>query len=98
MSQQAVQMIWTMDTTGVDTAGRDRDFVERILPSIEAMPGYVAAVHSRSANGVRSYGTVVFDDSAAAEIFMGHVTRDPADSIAAGVHLHSIEMLDVIGR
>ncbi len=61
------------------------------------MPGYVAAMHARSADGVRTYGTVVFDDPAAAQTFMGHVTRDPSDAIAAGVHLHSIEMLDVPG-
>ena len=94
----AVQAVWTMDTVGVDTASRDREFVERIIPSVQAMPGYVDAVHARSVDGIRSYATIVFDGRDGAETFKGHVTKDLSRAIAAGVHLHSLEILEVIGR
>ena len=97
MGHHAVQAVWTMDMVGVDTASRDRELVEQIIPSVRAMPGYVDAIHARSADGIRSYATIVFDGRDGAEAFMGNVTRDLSGAIASGVHLHSIEILDVIG-
>ncbi len=97
MGHHAVQAVWTMDTLGVDTAGREREFVERIVPSVRAMPGYVDAIHARSADGIRTYDTVVFDGRDGAEAFVKSATTDLSSAIAAGVHLHSIEILDIVG-
>jgi hypothetical protein len=96
MGHHAVQAVWTMDTQGVDTASRESEFVERIVPSVRAMPRYVNAIHARSADGIRTYDIVVFDRRDGAEAFIRNATRDLSGAIAAGVHLHSIEILDVI--
>ena len=79
------------------TASRDREFVERIIPSVRAMSRLRRRGPCPVRRRIRSYATIVFDGRDGAEAFMGNVTRDFSGAIASGVHLHSIEILEVIG-
>jgi hypothetical protein len=64
---------------------------------VSSLPGFVEGRWNRSPDGVRAYNTMVFDDQAAAEGFVGYVRGDIPAASAAGVHLHSVELFDVIG-
>ena len=66
-------------------------------PRVRTLPGSVEGRWNPSPDGVRAYNTVVFDDQAAAEGFVGYVRGDVPAASAAGVHLHSVELFDVIG-
>lgn len=96
MSKSAVLAVWTMVGEGVDTIQRDDDFRARILPAVQALPGYVRGVWARSADGTRSYNTVVFENQEGAEGLIAQIEDNKPYSSAAGVHLHSLEVLDVI--
>ncbi len=97
MSRCAVQIVWIMVNHDVDVAARDRHFDDQIAPSVRALPGFVQGVWARSADGNRTYNTIVFDDRIGADTLIDQIETNKPFSAAAGVHLHSLEVLDVTG-
>ena len=71
-------------------------FEERIVPSVCALPGFVQGVWARSTDGKRSYNTMVFEDRHSADALVAQIENNKPHSAAAGVHLQSLEILDVI--
>ena len=96
MDACAVQAVWTMTTTGIDTHERDAQLRDRIAPGVAALPGFVQGIWARSTDGTRSYNTIVFADRAGADALLAHIEENRPYSTAAGVHLHSLEIMDVI--
>ena len=97
MTNHAVLTVWTLDNHNFDPVERDKLLTEEVVPRVSTLPGFVEGRWNRSSDGVRAYNTVVFDDLANAEGFVGYVRGDLPAAAAAGVHLHSLEILDVIG-
>ena len=97
MTNHAVLAVWTLDNHNFDPVVRDKLLTEEVVPRVRTLPGFVEGRWNRSPDGVRAYNTVVFDDQAAAEGFVGLVRGDLPAASAAGVHLHSLEILDLIG-
>ena len=97
MTNHAVLAVWTLDNHNFDPVERDKLLTEDVVPRVSTLPGFVEGRWNRSSDGARAYNTVVFDDQAAAEGFVGYVRGDMPAASAAGVHLHSLEILDVIG-
>jgi len=97
MTNHAVLTVWTLDNHNFDPVVRDKLLTEEVVPRVRTLPGFVEGRWNRSLDGVRAYNTVVFDDQAAAEGFVGYVRGDMPAASAAGVHLHSVELFDVIG-
>jgi hypothetical protein len=97
MTNHAVLTVWTLDNLNFDPVVRDKLLTEDVVPRVSTLPGFVEGRWNRSSDGVRAYNTVVFDDQTAAEGFVGYVRGDMQAASAAGVHLHSVELLDVIG-
>jgi hypothetical protein len=97
MTNHAVLAVWTLDNHNFDPVERDKLLTEDVVPRVSTLPGFVEGQWNRSSDGARAYNTVVFDDQAAAEGFVGYVRGDVPTASAAGVHLHSLEILDVIG-
>ena len=96
MSKCSVQTIWTLSSDGVDVPARDREFEERIVPGVRALPGFVQGVWARSTDGRRSYNTMVFEDRHSADALIAQIETNKPRSAAAGVHLQTLEILDVI--
>ena len=96
MSKCSVQTVWTIASENVDVAARDQEFRDRIVPGVQALPGFVQGVWARSADGTRSYNTIVFEDRHTADALIALIEGNKPHSTAAGVHLHSLEILDVI--
>ncbi|MGB8385688.1 MAG: hypothetical protein WCG47_31355 [Dermatophilaceae bacterium] len=97
MTNHAVLAVWTLDNTNFDPIERDKVLITDVVPRVSTLPGFVEGRWNRSSDGVRAYNTVAFDDRAAAEEFVRYVRGDASAAAAAGVHLHSLEILDVIG-
>jgi len=96
MDRCAVQAVWTMAIADIDVEARDRELQERIAPGVRALPGFVHGVWARSADGTRSHNTIVFEDRHAAEALISQIETNKPYSAAAGVHLHSLEIMDVV--
>lgn len=96
MSKCSVQTVWTLGNNGVDLESRDREFEERIVPGVRALPGFVQGVWARSTDGQRSYNTMVFEDRDGADALVARIEDNKPRSAAAGVHLESLQILDVI--
>jgi hypothetical protein len=85
-----------LTSDGVDVPSRDRDFEQRIVPGVRALPGFVQGVWARSSDGRRSYNTMVFEDRDGADALVSQIEDNRPRSNAAGVHLESLQILDVI--
>jgi hypothetical protein len=96
MSEYAVSTVWSFADQGVDVAARDREFRERIIPELQQLPGFVHGLWARTPDGSRSHNTLVFDDRGGADALVAHIERNKPHSAAAGVHLESLEILDVV--
>jgi hypothetical protein len=96
MSKCSVQTVWNLSSDGVDVPIREREFEERIIPSVRALPGFVQGVWARSADGQRSYNTMVFEDRHSAGALVAQIEANKPRSSAVGVHLESLQVLDVI--
>ena len=96
MGKCSVQTVWTLTNDGVDVPSRDREFEERVVPGVRALPGFVQGVWARSTDGLRSYNTIVFEDRHSADALLTHIETNKPRSAAAGVHLESLEILDVV--
>ena len=96
MSRCSVQTVWTLTSDGVDVPSRDREFEERIVPGVRGLPGFVQGVWARSTDGQRSYNTMVFEDRHSADALIAQIETNKPRSAAAGVHLQSLQILDVI--
>ncbi|MEP7089786.1 MAG: hypothetical protein ABI776_06710 [Nocardioidaceae bacterium] len=96
MSRCSVQTVWTLESDGNDATTRDREFEERIVPGVRTLPGFVQGVWARSADGQRSYDTMVFEDRHSADALIAQIETNKPRSAAAGVHLESLQVLDVI--
>ena len=97
MTNHAVLAVWTLDNQNFDPVERDQLLTGEVVPRVRTLLGFVEGRWNRSPDGVRAYNTVVFDDYAVAEGCVGYVRGDVPAASAAGVHLHSLEILDVIG-
>lgn len=80
--------VWTLDTGhhNFDPVERDTLLTKEVVPRVSSLPGFVEGRWNRSPDGVRADNTVVFDDQAAAEGFVGYVRvicrrRPPRGSI-----------------
>ena len=87
MSACSVHAVWALAMKDVDVAARDRQFLDRIVPSVQGLPGYVYGVWARSTDGSRSYNTIVFDDRRSAEGLLTQIEDNMSQSTAAGVQL-----------
>lgn len=96
MSACSVYTVWTLSTEGVDVAARDRQFLDRIIPGVQGLPGYRHGVWARSTDGTRGHNTIVFDDRHGADGLLAHIEDNQPHSAEAGVHLESLEIMDVI--
>jgi hypothetical protein len=96
MNRCAVQAVWTMAEAGSDAGKRDDELRDRIVPGVTALPGFVLGIWARSADGTRSHNTIVFEDPAGADALVAQIEANKPRSTAAGVHLHSLEIMDVI--
>jgi hypothetical protein len=96
MSKCSVQTVWTLQSDGVDVPARDHEFEERVVPGVRALPGFVQGVWARSTDGQRSCSTMVFEDRRSAAALIDQIQSNTSRSSAAGVHLQSLEILDVI--
>jgi hypothetical protein len=96
MSRYSVQTEWSLTSDGVDVPRRDREFVEHIVPGVRALPGFVQGVWARSTDGQRSYNTMVFEDRDSADALIAQIENNMARSSAVGVHLESLQILDVV--
>jgi len=96
MSKCSVQTVWTLKSEGVDVPSRNREFEERIVPGVRALPGFVQGVWARSTDGQRSYNKMVFEDRHSADALIAQIETTKPRAAAAGVHLESLEIMDVI--
>jgi len=96
MSRYSVQTVWSLTSDGVDVPRRDREFVEHSVPGVRALPGFVQGVWARSTDGQRSYNTMVFEDRDSADALIAQIENNMPRSAAAGVHLESLQILDVV--
>ncbi|MDQ2710613.1 MAG: hypothetical protein M3Z25_24640 [Actinomycetota bacterium] len=96
MSKCSVQTVWILQSDGADVPTRDREFEDRIVPSVRALPGFVQGVWARSTDGQRSYNTMVFEDRHSADALIAQIETNKPRSAAAGVRLESLQILDVI--
>lgn len=96
MSACSVQTVWTLTSDGVDVPARDREFEERIVPGVRTLPGFVQGVWARSTDGQRASNTIVFEDRHSADALIAQIETNKPRSAAAGVHLQSLEIMDVI--
>lgn len=94
MTRCAVQAVWTLTGADNETPTRDEVFRDRIAPGVAALPGFVLGVWARSSDGTRSHHTVVFDDRVGADALVAQIEANKPYSTAAGVHLHSLEIMD----
>ena len=97
MARCAVQAVWTMSNVGSEAQAGDAAFLETIVPSIEALPGFVQGVWAFSADRTRTHHTVVFEDREGAEALIAQFESNKPYSSAVGVHLKSAEIMDVVG-
>ena len=96
MARCAVQAVWTMAGTASDPHARDDELRDRIAPGVAALPGFVQGVWARSVDGTRSHNMIVFENRDGADALVAHIEQNKPYSAAAGVHLHSLEMMDVV--
>ncbi|WP_454084172.1 hypothetical protein [Georgenia sp. Marseille-Q6866] len=96
MSRCSVTTVWSLSDDNVDTASRDRQFRERIVPELQALPGFVHGVWARTPDGSRSQQMIVFENHRSADALLAHIEANKAESAAVGVHLESLEILDVV--
>lgn len=97
MPNHAVLGVWTIDLHRYDPVMNDQQLATEVVPRISAVPGFVEGRWNRSLDGSHAYSYIVFDDLPKAEQFLGFVRSDMTGAAAAGVHLHALEILDVIG-
>jgi hypothetical protein len=96
MSKCSVQTVWNLNNDGVDVPTREREFEERIIPGVRALPGFVQGVFARSTDGQRTHHTVVFDDRHSAEALVAQIEDTKPQAAAVGVHLESLQIMDVV--
>lgn len=96
MSKCSVQTVWTLGSHGVDVERREREFEERIVPGVRALPGFVQGVWARTTDGQRAYNTMVFQDRHSADALLAQIEDNTPRSAAAGVNLESLQVLDVV--
>lgn len=92
----SVYAVWTLANDHSDVDARDRELRDRIIPGVRALPGFVQGVWARSADGTRAYNTIVFEDRDGADALIAHIQLNRPFSTAAGVHLHSVEIQNVV--
>ena len=96
MPNHAVLGVWTIYLHRYDPVVDDRQLTTEVVPRVSAVPGFVEGRWNRSPDGSRAYSYIVFHDLPTAEQFLGFVRSDMSGAAAAGVHLHSLEILDVV--
>jgi hypothetical protein len=73
---------------------------ERIIPTVEQLPGFVSGYWSVEAATNRHFAHVVFDSAEGAEGLASFVTSEPRrrQQRQAGVECESVRVVEVIGR